>query len=354
MRRPFYFIFGFILLVLFIASIMLPRGESHADEVSMLQDFLTPQQTNVFPTSGPFPTITPLPTATPLITPSPTPAAPGCDTAFPIEIGGFVTVRPGVTVRAEPSINGPIVETLPENREFIVLDGPVCGDNYQWWRIRGGGINGWVAERNRALDFIRFIFPPVDSTPGCEPPFNLEAGQVVDLNTGVRVREEPNLNGLVLTVAQINTPVTILSDEPTCGDGLNWRRVQVTVVGTRYEGWMVEGTAFAEYVALPTTDPGLICYPPINLESGDRRRVRYYDDQPKALRAGPGRDEELLFSLVNGVPFEILDGPVCANGQNYWRVRILASFEPVGWLAEGPRPNYWSRPFTSEDAYPPP
>jgi len=341
-------IFGTLIVVAF-GLILTANTQSNAEEPQLLQPFLTSTAVVVG-------TPTPLPTPTPLITPSPTPFAPGCGAgSFNIQIGSTVTVRPGVNIRSAPGRSNPPVAYYTENQNFIVIGGPVCENGYFWWEITGLGIIGWVAERGIDQDFIRFIFPPVANSI-CAAPLDLEVGEVIELANGVRIREEPGRDGLVLTVAPIDTPVTVLSAEAECIDNYNWRLVSVVVAGFRYEGYMAEGTSGTPseiFVEFPTPDPDTVCAAPMGVSVGDQRRVRYEDGIPKALRAVPGRDGELLFTLVDGVPFEIVGGPVCANGENYWLVRILSNIPATGWFPQGPRPNYWSEPFTSENAYPP-
>jgi hypothetical protein len=312
-------------------------------------------QVPIFPTVTPIPTWTPIPSPTPLITPSPTPAAPGCRFgAFDIEIGSTVTVRPGVNIRAAPTVSSAWLANFQEPRNFVVLDGPVCANEYFWWKLEGHGVIGWVAERSNTMDFITFIVAP-EGPRGCINTLNLSVGEQIDLIADVRIRLEPGLEGLVLTVAPFDAPVTVLSAEPRCVDGYNWRLVRVTVANYTYEGWMAEGSALTPelfYVA-PTLDPFAECNPPLNLTVGAQRRVRYFDRQPKVLRAAPSDDAEALYMLVDGVPFEVVGGPVCSEGMNFWQVRILSNIPATGWLAEGPRPNYWSEPFIEPNRYPP-
>ncbi|GAB4511359.1 MAG: hypothetical protein OHK0046_09340 [Anaerolineae bacterium] len=270
---------------------------------------------------------------------TPTVLAPGCESVFPLILGTEITIRPGVNFRASPSISSAWLGSFTDNRVFTVLDGPVCGDNYVWWQVRGHGIFGWVAERTTQINFIRDF--EVIVTPVCATPLVLPADSEVELTTGVRVRAEPNLGGLVLTVAQTGDMATVLTNEVRCSDGYNWRFIQVTVANFTYEGWMVEGGLFGEDEVYIVPTEGVACAVPRNIPPGSQGRIDYRDSEPKNLRDAPGYDSEILFTLVDGIPFEILEGPVCAGGMNWWRVNILSTFPVVGWIAEGPRPNYW-------------
>lgn len=288
------------------------------------------------------------PTATsvfPPLVPSPTSLAPGCATFFPIEIGGSITLRPGVNIRSAPSVSAPWLANFPENRIFTVLEGPRCADNYIWWRITGHNVTGWVAERDRQQDFIRFFDPDPNRPLDCLTPLALRLNEAIEVTANVRIRERPGLDSLVLTIVPFGSIVTIANATPQCADGYNWWLVRALVADFEYVGWMVEGrrsteafpTAFVELT--PAPDCGL----PLRAQVGDRGRVRYFDRIPKNLRAEPGEDGDILYTLVEGVPLEIIGGPVCVRGMNFWQVRILATSPVTGWLAEGPRPNYWIR-----------
>ena len=287
------------------------------------------------------PTPTLVLTPTPPLTPLPTSIAPGCGAGLPISIGATVTVRSGVNIRYGPSASSPWLANYQEPRNFLVLDGPVCDGNFLWWQIRGHGISGWVAERSNALNFVTFI----DATRiggDCPAPLSLSTGEVIELITGVRIRQNPGLESLVLTVAPFGASAVVLSDSPECEDGFNWRLVRVEVVDVIYDGWMAEGSSsIAGEFFIAQDQPDSICSPPMRLAIGDTGRVRVVDGIPKNLRAAPGLTGEILYTLVNAVPFEVIGGPVCIDDQIWWQVRIRSNLPAAGWIAQGPRPNFW-------------
>lgn len=67
-----------------------------------------------------------------------------------LEIGqsGQVAFTDGqpLNVRAEASRSGGVVGQLAEGTVFDVLEGPVCAEDIQWWRVQSGDVTGWVAE----------------------------------------------------------------------------------------------------------------------------------------------------------------------------------------------------------------
>lgn len=296
----------------------------------------------------------PIPTATPL--PAPTvvataiPFVPGvCSEPLALVVGSIIYTRPGINIRNLPTISGAIVQYLDQSITYRVTGDSVCADGVNWWPIRGPiGYNpGWVAEKESSLGRY-LIFPAEPLGPQCAEPLSLPIGQRVPLsNGGIRVRSEPSLNGQVLTVALIDTPVTIIG-LPVCADDYNWWPVEVINVGITYVGWMAEGFAGQPWVVelgLPSEAAGTLCAPPLNIGEGTRAYVGYRDDDPKSLRVAPGKNSELLYTLVEGIAFTVIGGPICADNLNWWQIQIISRPDVTGWLAEGGPGNYWIRRF---------
>jgi len=59
------------------------------------------------------------------------------------------------------------------------------------------------------------------------------------------------------------------------------------------------------------------------------------------LRAEPSQTGEWRGSLGFGGVFEVLEGPVCAEGLAWWRV---SNWQDDGWIVEGMRGEYWLEP----------
>ncbi|HEX2906815.1 MAG TPA: SH3 domain-containing protein, partial [Phototrophicaceae bacterium] len=188
--------------------------------------------------------------------------------------------------------------------------------------------------------------PPLNSTPVCNSPLGFTAGAQIELLYGLRVRTEPTLNALVLTVAPVGTTVSIL-EGPSCGEGFNWWRVQVTVLGITYNGWVAEGERGNgdDYLQPDNFVPTPVCGLPLRLGAGSRAYVQYSPgESPKNLRMAPDLDGELVATLVDGIGFEITGAPICADGLNWWPIRILSRPDVQGWFAEGGPVNYWITP----------
>jgi hypothetical protein len=305
---------------------------------------------------------TALPTVTPALTPQGTLQAPGCGSVFPIDIGDSVLVRSGVNLRALPTINGPLITNVTESRAgwYMIFDGPICADNFTWWLVYAVftegdqfdpvivEMRGWMAERDISMSFFLDYAP---SEGFCPPALDLQVGQEIELTGNVRIRNAPSLSGLVMTVAPFGAMATVINDQPLCESGYIWRQVRVQVLDLVYEGWMAEGTrlSYDELVGGHGSyiDPGgPLCYPPLDLGAGDLARVDYLGTQPKNLRDAPTLDSNVLHALVQGVPLEVIGGPVCADGLNWWQVTVMSTTPVSGWLAEGRRGDYWLVPFT--------
>lgn len=293
---------------------------------------------------------TPTPVATPLVgTPVPTfifpTATPAfCATPLAITAGTRIDTRPGINIRSEPRLSSAIVIYYDSSITLRATGGPVCNDGVNWWQISGPGrIAGWVAE---SFNNMTLIFPQIDPGLTCPTPLNLAVGTRVPLSSGgVRVRAEPNRSGLVLTVALVNTEVTILGAS-VCAEALNWWPVELISVGVLYQGWIAEGDESGSWLVQPgltSTAAGTLCAPPLPLSIGTRAYVNYTDFTPKNLRTAPGTESPLLYTLIDGIGFTVLGGPACANNMNWWYIQVISRPDVVGWLSEGGPGNYWIR-----------
>jgi hypothetical protein len=205
-----------------------------------------------------------------------------------------------------------------------------------------------VAEREFAEG--RFLIFAADPDPDslCVEPLNLVAGSPLPLTSDVRIRQDPTLDGLVLHVALQGETVTVI-DGPLCSDELNWWLVQVPFAEVIVQGWMAEGRFGRTFVPDPDQpSPDRICGPSMPLGAGDRASVNVSDFKPKNLRVEPGLYTPIMFKLIEGIPFDIVSGPVCANNLNWWQVQIVSRPEVVGWLSEGGPGNYAIKRFTQD------
>jgi hypothetical protein len=67
---------------------------------------------------------------------------------------------------------------------------------------------------------------------------------------------------------------------------------------------------------------------------------------PNNLRRDAGADNALIGEIQPGQAMKILEGPKCADGWVWWKVRTVET-ELEGWTPEGDQQNYWLIPCSS-------
>lgn len=289
-------------------------------------------------TATPIPTLTPLGyvvTAAPTtfyvttLTPIPTP---GCATPLPLVKGQSAYVKGGMYVRNDPSESSPWVNYYPKEVIVTITDGPVCSNQrYNWWKVKGPGNDGWVAEGNPSQYFMR---PgPALSNSFCANSADLTVGQQTRLRLGVKVHDQASIDGLVLTVAPADALADVL-EGPSCSSGYNWWKIRVTVLGVVYTGWAADGENGVTLLVDPNASPTPVCGPPRNLRIGLTGYVQYIDQIPKNMRVAPSLQSEVAATLLDGIGFTIIDGPICADGYNWWRIQILSRPDVTGWFSD--------------------
>lgn len=276
------------------------------------------------------------PFPTPIRTLTATPFRPlVCPTPGALKPGDFVFLRPGVYVRNLPTLSGGQVNYFAESVTLTILEGPVCADGYNWWHVEAPGNDGWVAEVGP--DGRLFLFPaPTPTGIYCSTPVALQVGGKVRLITGSRVREQPNLDALVLHVAPSDILLDII-DGPACGNGINWWKVRVNFQSVTFDGWIAEGLNDNYFVEpeIITATPAP-CNPLMRrLDIGERGYLRFDPNTgPKNLRTDPNLSAPVVVTLLDGIAFEIIGGPVCFDNFNWWQVSILSRPDVTGWLAD--------------------
>lgn len=72
---------------------------------------------------------------------------------------GRVITANGTNLRERPTISAPLVGGIPQNAEFMVIDGPVCADGFTWWEVRYTNRTGWTAESTSQDYFLESLAP---------------------------------------------------------------------------------------------------------------------------------------------------------------------------------------------------
>jgi hypothetical protein len=268
-----------------------------------------------------------------------------CENPLQISVGAIAYLRPGTTIRYQATDSSAWMGYNTESVTVQILEGPVCNENRIWWRVDGLGLEnpGWVKEF--VPDIGYFVIPAAGELPQtCSADSTLAIGRPAEVYLNTRVRSEPGTDAFTLTVVGAGESVLVL-DGPECADGWRWWFVQVTVLDIVYQGWMAE--TFYERTLLADAedvDDDSLCGRPLPFAVGQRGFVDYGSGPPKYLRDAPGTSSTAMFSLVRNVPFIIEDGPICRGELNWWKIRVLASSDVIGWMAEGSSGiGYWMR-----------
>lgn len=68
------------------------------------------------------------------------------------------------------------------------------------------------------------------------------------------------------------------------------------------------------------------------VDAGDNASVAYTDGSNMRIRQAPGFSQSILDKVPEGTQLKILDGPECADGSTWWKIRTKDGQE--GWMAE--------------------
>ena len=266
------------------------------------------------PSPIPPPSVTPGPTVYYVGTAATTPT-PGCAAPLAFAVDSLVYVSGGVYVRTEPTGSSPWVNYYEQSTVVRITGTPVCdGVHWNWWPVRGPGNDGWVAEGDPINGYwMQLAAPPEGVTP-CNPPADLNIGKRALVLNDVNLHDAANMDGLVLTVVPSGSFVNVL-EGPVCANGYNYWRVQAVVVNVLYTGWVADGqtdgTPWLQdefFLATP------VCAPPMRLSVGSQAYVNYKGNSPKNLRTAPSINAALVATLLDGIGFEVIGGPVCGQG----------------------------------------
>lgn len=87
--------------------------------------------------------------------------------------------------------------------------------------------------------------------------------------------------------------------------------------------------------------------PPTRLRIDSFAYVNPDPPLPNNLRRDAGKENALIGEIQPGQAMKILEGPKCADGWVWWKVRTLET-DLLGWTAEGDGQNYWLIPCSSQ------
>jgi murein DD-endopeptidase MepM/ murein hydrolase activator NlpD len=231
----------------------------------------------------------------------------------------------GVNVRDEPGIDSDIVTTVPDGTvvdlRVDVLD-TVRKDDLRWWPVHVDGVDGWIAgpwlqDSDGAPSSSDGSDSPSDSSTAFESGSYVRA--VTDDGTSVNVRNEPSLDGDVLTGILDGDIAQVMDGPFTDDDGGDWYKVT--------DG-DVTGYASAEWLQIATGPDadGVVA----DFAIDDWVRVSTDDRSGLNLRRDATRSSEVVDGLGENARLLILDGPVLDDdGQPWYEVN---HFNQLGWV----------------------
>lgn len=167
-----------------------------------------------------------------------------CSAPLPMTIGGTALVLNNLRLRGSPSQAGRTITVLSEGTLVTVLAGPDCQSRINWWRVRAGSLEGWVAEGfpgNYWLSSQQVPFTSVQPSQ-CGRALELAPGSrvsvIADANNPRPLRAAPTILGEPLAFLIDGIALDILAPS-VCAEGMHWW--QVRVVSTDLTGWISQG-----------------------------------------------------------------------------------------------------------------
>lgn len=64
-----------------------------------------------------------------------------------------------LNIRSQPGLDGRIAAVLRSLDIFFVIEGPRCADDYTWFKVRVGDVEGWIAEGEPGLYYVEPYLP---------------------------------------------------------------------------------------------------------------------------------------------------------------------------------------------------
>ena len=204
-----------------------------------------------------------------------------------------------LNVRQTPSLSGVIVKTLAFGTPVSVVTGPVIADGYNWYRLQQNGVFiGWSV-----AGFLMETGTP--GTPGT-PSGQFAFGSTVTVDTDLlNVRSAPTTSASVLATYAFGR-TAIISGGPTTADGFTWYAVD------NY-GW-VAGQFLVAGGGTPAPGSGT---PTGDFAVGDSVFV---NAALVNVRSGAGTSFSVVDTAAYGETFTVQEGPVVANGYEWYRV----------------------------------
>ena len=229
-------------------------------------------------------------------------AAPVLGAAGAIEIGGAAVVATTegdvLALRAGPGTAFAALTAFAAGQEVLVLEGPVGGDDgLLWYRVASDGLVGWCA--------ADWLAPPSAASG---------ARSISGSDGGVRMRDEPGLNGGIILLIPEGGAVVLLGAD-AYADGIDWALVRHGgAVGWVASGFLGGPGAVGGDGQLPTA-PG----PPTpDVSVGGRAEVIDTDGLDLRIRDGVGTGAPIFAVVPAAAVVTVVNGPLADETGAPW------------------------------------
>lgn len=173
--------------------------------------------------------------------------------AYSLSVGGFAYGKSEPpfenSLRDAPGINQDITGSIMPGEVVKLLEGPVCNNSMQWWKVHILGRNqiGWIP----GSDFRSEWLIAFDKHPDCTSGWmRLKVGDRAQVseksNLPNRVRAGPSAFEEIFTMLNPGSVVQVI-EGPVCADGLVFWRVDSASIPGRI-GWTAEGDGKEYYL----------------------------------------------------------------------------------------------------------
>ena len=156
--------------------------------------------------------------------------------------------------------------------------------------------------------------------------------------TPSRVRAKPSTSSKILGEIADGTQF-LIKQGPKCADGYTWWQVQLQN-GTK--GWMAEGSKAVYFIEPVSASQSSCKGMRTRISVGEQARAAFTDGSNMRIREKPGFSQDILDKVPEGTIIKVLDGPQCADGNNWWKIRTAKGLD--GWMTESQNGVYLLEP----------
>lgn len=218
---------------------------------------------------------------------------------------GFAIATTPVRIRSAAGTGNRQIGQIDPNGVFQVLEGPVCADRLNWWRIEHVGIVGWIAEGTNEAYFVDLV--PATATP--------TATRTPTATFTPTITRTPTITltpSITPTFTNTAIPLAELSDIAWSAEG------EFLAVASERGVYRFNAEDFSEA--------------PIQLSDLEAQSVAYHPTDPTLLAVAVGgtlefwQEDELIASYDISGPENITDLDYDLTGDRLWIQTEIGAF----------------------------